>query len=379
MNQLHIRLLMADTGGGHRATAEALASSLSALDPGARVDVVDLFEAAGGLGRVPPLWYAWLTTHPRVWAALFHGLNGRHRRVGVWAPFYYPQRRTYDRIFMAEAPHALVVLHPGFTAAVGRAVARAEVKPALCTVVTDPITGHASWYEHRVDLTLVSTEAAAIRARALGVEPSEIEVMDHPVHPRIPPLSLERARLRRRYDWMDRQVVLCTGGGDAGGALRRLVRRLHREAGLHLVVVCGRNRAIARDLGRLPGVEVLGFVDDLPERMAAADVVVTKAGPSTLAEAGAVGTPIVVYDHMPGQEVGNLEWVSSRGWGRIALELEEVAPAVRAWLGDAVSRAELHARARKAALEAPISDRIAARLLKEARENRENRDPGFRN
>ena len=127
------------------------------------------------------------------------------------------------------------------------------------------------------------------------------------------------------------------------------------------------NRAVHRALTGLGGLEVLGFVDDLPERMAAADVVVTKAGPSTLAEAGAVGTPLVVYAHMPGQEVGNLDWVRARGWGRVALDLDRVPSAVMAWLDDADARRELRTRAREAADQPPASARIAALVLEEAR------------
>ena len=191
---------------------------------------------------------------------------------------------------------------------------------------------------------------------------------DHPVHPRIPALSRQRDDLRRRYGWSDRKVVLCTGGGDAAGTLSTVAAALRENTDAHVVVVCGRNQALRKALSAIDGLEVLGFVDDLPERMAAADVVVTKAGPSTLAEAGAVGTPVVVYDHMPGQEVGNLQWVTSRGWGRVADQLAQVAPQVNAWLDDVDARRALRDRAQAKAGSPTASDRIARLLLERARD-----------
>ena len=38
----------------------------------------------------------------------------------------------------------------------------------------------------------------------------------------------------------------------------------------------------------------------------AADVLVTKAGPGTIAEAAAVGLPVMVTSFLPGQEAGNV-------------------------------------------------------------------------
>jgi 1,2-diacylglycerol 3-beta-galactosyltransferase len=45
------------------------------------------------------------------------------------------------------------------------------------------------------------------------------------------------------------------------------------------------------------------------------DLVVTKAGPGTIAEATCSGTPLLLTAHLPGQEKGNSEIVTSAGAG----------------------------------------------------------------
>ena len=123
-------------------------------------------------------------------------------------------------------------------------------------------------------------------------------------------------------------------GGEGGGKLLPTTLGLAR-AGLdfHLVVVTGRNAALKAKLEELAPslptpMTVLGFRNDVPELMRAADLLVTKAGPGTIAEASVAEVPVVVYDYVPGQERGNLDYVRTNGIGVVALTTAEVVSSV---------------------------------------------------
>ncbi len=83
------------------------------------------------------------------------------------------------------------------------------------------------------------------------------------------------------------------------GPLRHVVRSLARLcASSHqapeVVVIAGRNRTLKQDLDRmeLPGsFRIEGFVGNMEIWMRASDILVTKAGPNTLAEAFIAGLP----------------------------------------------------------------------------------------
>jgi processive 1,2-diacylglycerol beta-glucosyltransferase len=60
-------------------------------------------------------------------------------------------------------------------------------------------------------------------------------------------------------------------------------------------------------------VRVLGYSADVPTLMAAADLLVTKAGGMTLAEAMASGLPMLLYGSLPGQERRNERFASRAG------------------------------------------------------------------
>ena len=78
-------------------------------------------------------------------------------------------------------------------------------------------------------------------------------------------------------------------------------------------------------------MHVLGFTDKIPEYFRAVDLLVTKAGPGSLAEANAAQLPVVVYDYVPGQERGNVDFVRHNGLGadRAARFPRRVEPCAR--------------------------------------------------
>jgi 1,2-diacylglycerol 3-beta-galactosyltransferase len=68
--------------------------------------------------------------------------------------------------------------------------------------------------------------------------------------------------------------------------------------------------------------------------MVAADVLVTKAGPGTIAEAAAVGLPIMLTSFLPGQEAGNVDYVLDYGFGDYCEDPVSIAEEVATWLQD---------------------------------------------
>jgi 1,2-diacylglycerol 3-beta-galactosyltransferase len=76
----------------------------------------------------------------------------------------------------------------------------------------------------------------------------------------------------------------------------------------------------------------------MPELMAAADILVTKAGPATICEACIAGLPIVLSGAVPGQEDGNIPYVVDNGAGAYAPGAHAVGDTVSAWLAEGPER-----------------------------------------
>jgi len=109
----------------------------------------------------------------------------------------------------------------------------------------------------------------------------------------------------------DTRRVLVMGGGRGLGVRYQTVRKLDCcQESFTIDVVCGTNRRLQRSLVRnrqrfKHAIRVRGYVHNAVALMSRADLVMTKAGGVTLAEAACVGVPLLLVRSLPGQEKGN--------------------------------------------------------------------------
>lgn len=364
---MRVLFLISDTGGGHRAGALAVEAAMKRMDPACTTVIRDaLVEAAPWPSNHAPAIYNWGMKHARwVWGASFHLMNGA-RRARFMADANWPlMKRRMVELVTRDRPDVIVSVHPLMTRSVVRAIRASGRSVPFVIVVTDLVTGHATWYDRDADVITVPTEEARARALACECAPERVHVTGQPLHPDAARAVGARETSRRAFGWNE-PVVLCVGGGDGMGDLGKRVRALaNARVPARIVVVCGRNEPLRRELSQTAWpvtVETHGFVNNLPEMMAAADVLVTKGGPGSIMEGCLAGLPILIYDYLPGQEYGNIELVRRAGVGDYIPDADALPAAVRTWLADPTRRAEAAVRAR--ALANPDSaTRIAAHIF----------------
>jgi 1,2-diacylglycerol 3-beta-galactosyltransferase len=346
-------LLISDTGGGHRSAANAIAAALDEIkSPFAYEHRIEDVAAHCsfpltqlGLGYSMALRYA-----PPVYGALYHATNGR-RRYKALVRFCEPLYRERLRdLFIAYQPDVIVSIHPLLNHAALRARDDAHMRHVpVVTVITDLGKVHESWLVPDADAVVVPAREVYQRALSRGVSPSRLRLLGHPIHPKFDDVTGSKAQLRASLHLpLETPVVMLMAGGEGGGKLLSTALALARaRLPVHLVVVCGRNEPLAQKLGELSAsmptpMQVLGFTDKIPEYFRAVDLLVTKAGPGTLAEANAAQLPVVVYDFVPGQERGNVDFVRHNGLGLIALHgASSVVGAVRSLIAAPERLAEI--------------------------------------
>ena len=134
------------------------------------------------------------------------------------------------------------------------------------------------------------------------------------------------------------------GGGDGVGGIAKVATALGDALGeakdpSGFVVVCGKNAQVKKELEERNWPEnvkptILGFVDNMDEWMAAADCIVTKAGPGTIAEAATRGLPCLLSSHLPGQEAGNVKFVVEGGFGAFVKKPAKIGATIAQWFAD---------------------------------------------
>jgi 1,2-diacylglycerol 3-beta-galactosyltransferase len=366
----NILILMCDAGGGHRSVADAIMSGLDHLFPG-RYDIHLADIIAEGypfpLSTAGRLYGPVVDLLPGPYGLLWHSSNrGRSSDylLRAVAPLSFDR---LEEIVRSTEPEVIVSTHPLGNHSVAWLRERLRWGMPLITVVTDLVTIHRCWLCPAADLCLVPTEQARRQALDAGFQADKVKVIGLPIHLKFAHAPRDRQQLRRELGLgEDKLTVLVIGGGEGMGHVFSIARAV-AQAGLdiQLVVVAGRNEALK---SRLESVSwevpttVLGFVDNMPALMHSADLLVTKAGPSTISEALGCGLPMLVSGALPGQEEGNAEWAVATGAAIFSPTPQELVLALRELARNgAESLARMRQRAREAAR--PDAALTAARLI----------------
>lgn len=366
-----VRFLFSDTGGGHRASALALRDALEASYPGkVECDLVDLFVESG---RLPfceyPAIYKQLADNPWSWKAVF---DFGDSPFGIWFNELFTTIVCYTefRRLLAESPKPdlVVSVHPLLQATPLRALAELDGgtrTTPFVTVVTDLGSASAQWFDKRVDKCYVPSDALRSLAQRRELAAQQIVQYGLPIRRGFWKGSSgagggsERDATRSHLGLSSNvPTVLVVGGGDGMGGLAATAAAIGEGLGRNpgesqLVVVCGRNAAAVEELQSRAWpsnvrAEVLGFVDNMEQYMAASNLLVTKAGPGTIAEASAMGLPCVLSSFLPGQEEGNVDFVKEGGFGDYRAEPSEIAQLVATYLADEAGLAKMSEAAEKA-------------------------------
>ena len=224
-----------------------------------------------------------------------HVSNGEMSRVALWyVRSWIANRRTVPRtlrLLDAYRPDLVVCDEEfsGMVAAGRRGVKRVFIADELSlgfarTWVARKFEARVErWYrglQESVDLLLVPDRGVDGGNRMF-------------VGPIVRPITLSAAETKSKYGIPPgRMVLFATSGSGLGRELALLVRDSLRAAGLagvSFVVAGNRGQRIEGD-----GVYDLGVVPDNQNLVAASDLVVSTAGKSTIDEAAAAGTPIIV-------------------------------------------------------------------------------------
>ncbi len=340
-----ILFLMSDTGGGHRAAAEAIRDALYIRYGRNQVGVtlLDVYREMMFPMNYMPEFYPWIVNNSKSsWGLGYHVTNTHRRATVISKSMYLTSGYLLRRMVRRNPAHAVVSVHSVITRPSMSAFMAMGQRPPFISVVTDLVSTHMFWYDKRVEKCLVPTEAAYKRGLACGLWPDCLRITGLPVHPRFNQVLEAEENPREVLGWgAEKPVILVVAGGEGMGPLYETARAVNaRQLDCQLVVVAGRNTLLKEKLDAAEwnqSTHIYGFVTDMPRMMRAADILVTKAGPATITEAAIAGLPMILNDVIPGQEEGNVDYVVENDAGVYAPNPEAVALHVASWLQEGKS------------------------------------------
>lgn len=325
---------MSDTGGGHRAACQAIMAALDEKYPQEfSAELVDMWReyTPFPFNTLPKTYGAWVNRYPKSYEAQFW-VTDRVFRDGLGDQFYkkllFPRikqqlkRRHADLVICVHS----VFVRPSLEALKAR-------KIPFITVVTDYALPTSLWYDRRADKTLVPVKPAYELGLELGLDPQKLILTGPVMHPRFSKMTLSKLEARRHLGWDESaKIAILVGGGDGMGPLLETAQAIDANpTDSQLVVLAGKNQPLKESLEAVnwrKKTQIYGFTSEFDIFLRAADVLISKAGPATITEAAALGTPMLLNGAIKYQESPNAEYVVAQGAGLYAEGAGKVAAAL---------------------------------------------------
>ena len=334
MSKPFVLVLSSSGGAGHLRAGEALKQAAGALEGQLVCQHHDCLNFTTPLFKklYGGTYLQMVNRAPELWGYLYSISESQSLRkkflLKVFDHFTY---HRYLRALRSFRPDALLCTHFLPYRAVSESLRRSGIKAPVFVATTD-CDVHNYWIDPIVDRYYVYHEESAWQLSAKGVNSTKIRVLGIPIAPEFErriPTKTARGELGVARDQF---TLLIMSGGFGVGSIEDLVKHTcavlasWRDQPMTVLVVCGKNHRARSHLEsfafpRNVDARIFGFVDNIHLLMAASDLLVSKAGGLTSAEAMASGLPMIMVNPIPGQEMRNADLIVEHQAGWKALNL----------------------------------------------------------
>ena len=336
-----VDLVWFNAGGGHRAAAVALEQEILAQGRPWRVRKVNLTEVLDPsalfkrvTGIEPEDIY-----NKRLASGFTLGLTQELKLLQAMIRLGHQSLvQRLQRHWQATQPDLVVSLVPNFNRCLHDSLQLARPGVPFVTVLTDMADHPPSfWIEPGLQQHVICGTAHAVsQALAAGCPPARVHratgMILRPEFHVAPRLDAEQRVAARLAVGLDAHTPsgLVLFGGTGSRVMKRIAARLPQTP---LILMCGRNEVLARELRALPAAVpriVVGYTGEVMRWMQMADFFIGKPGPGSLSEAIQMGLPVIVTRNawtMP-QERWNTQWVQQHDLGVVQRSFADIQAGV---------------------------------------------------
>jgi diacylglycerol O-acyltransferase len=341
-----VLIVSADIGEGHNAVGRALEEAIGKTWPGCEVAWLDSLEVMGpGVAPLARAIYRIQVERTPWLYEFFFRVIWRHRWflestrrvIGWWCG------RRMAPVIGRLRPDVIVSTYPLGSAGLSWLRQRGRLRVPAGAWVSD-FCPHPYWLYRDLDITYVMHPSALPVAES--AEPGiRATVCALPVRGDFDPAGRGAARAKLGLDPGQPVVLLSTGSLGFGNVEAAASAILAADPKLLLTVVCGRNERLRARLasgcppdGRM---RVLGWTEDMPAWITAADVLVTNGGGVTALEAVACGRPVIMFQPIAAHGRANAALMASAGLALVCSSPAELTGGVQRQLAGTGQREEL--------------------------------------
>ncbi len=338
-----IHVLFHDAGGGHRNAATALKTVCQQQLRPWEINFVQFQELTDHLDVLRRLTgiriqeqYNILLRNGWTWGSQYL-LRVLQLTIRI---FHKPMVRLLANYWREHPADALVSVIPHFNRQIADSWNSVYPGRPFVTIITDIADFPPRFWIEPIpeQIVVAGSERAAQQARDLGKTERNLFLAsgmilrpEFYVEQRETPLAI------RKDLGLDPELptAIVLFGGYGSNVIYDIVRQLDAaRPPLQIILVCGKNEKLAARLRARKWnlkLHIVGFTREVNRLMRAADFLIGKPGPGSIAEAMISGLPVLVECNsstLP-QERYNTEWVTEKHVGIVIKSFADVVPAVR--------------------------------------------------
>lgn len=320
---MKILIAYASAGTGHHKAAEAVYNFFRGENnPNITLKLVDVLRYSRPLFRYSYIygynffvryalwlwsWGFWITSLKSL-SPIINGCRFAINRLNT---------RGFAQLLTNENPDFFISTHFLASEIASYLKKTQKLNSKLITLITD-YGVHPFWINRNTDIYAVASDYTKEQLASSGVKKEMIKVLGIPVDASFLKQYEKDTLIKQLGIEQDRFTVLIVTGSFGIGPIEKIVELLYKDT--QLLVVCARNKRLYKLLKdkNYPGTTVFGFVENMPQLMAVADLIIAKPGGLTVSEILARGLVPIFISCIPGQETENLKALQRYGIATMA-------------------------------------------------------------
>ncbi len=363
-----ILLMFISEHSGHHQASLALEKAILEIDPGCRTLSINAFKLTNPvLEKITHKTYMGVIKNkPEIWSYLYDNPRVVKKTEGIRNIITDAGSKKLENLILSFRPDATACTQALPCSLMAHYKKRRGVKTPLVGILTD-YAPHSYWIYDEVDKYVVPSVEIKDTLVKKGVPADKIEDFGTPIDPLFTKV-LQKDRIYEETGLShNKPVILVMGGTHGIGPDEKLLKELDdSREDMQIVVITGVNKRLFGKIKKFASrsgkkIVPLGFVNNVHELMEISDIIVTKPGGLTTAEALAKSLPMIILNPLPGQEDLNARVLTEKGIALKAADEKDARLLIEGLIRDPGKRKKMGGLMRKSAK--PRSASQTAELL----------------
>lgn len=315
----HILLMYITQLSGHHSAALAIEKALKMLQPEIKITNINAFNYTNPVSEkiINRLYMNVIKRTPQIWDYLYDNPDILKKIKKIKETVHKLNSPKLKNLFDKVCPTAVVCTQAFPCGMVADFKVTYNSNIPLIAALTDYVP-HSYWIYDAVSYYISPSSEVTERLMKKGVPPNKIRTFGIPFDPKFNKNISKDDVLKESGLDPNVPTILIMGGGQGLGPIKTIIKSLEKlERRLQEIIVTGTNIKLYDSLKKQANnykkkVLVFGYADNVNALMTVADIIITKPGGITTAEALAKNLPMIIINPLPGQEANNTAYLTEQ-------------------------------------------------------------------